>query len=112
MRLLGVTQDRGQPLKADTMVKAVWKDCVIAESEQVQEMNGFVYFPIESVRMELLEPSDRRSVCPNKGVAHYFHIVVGNDCNVDAAWRYPEPKVVASRINGHIAFWRGVEVVR
>jgi uncharacterized protein (DUF427 family) len=94
------------------MVKAVWKDCVLAESEQVEEMDGYVYFPITSVRMDLLEPSDRRSVCPKKGVAHYYHILVGNDCNVDAAWQYPEPKFAASRIKAHIAFWRGVEVER
>ena len=94
------------------MAKAVWNDCVIAESEQVEEVDGHVYFPIASVRQDLLEPSDRRTVCPKKGEAHYYHIVVGNDCNVDAAWRYPEPKLSASRIKDHIAFWRGVTVER
>jgi uncharacterized protein (DUF427 family) len=93
-------------------VKAVWKDRVIAESEHVEEIDGHVYFPIASVQQDLLEPSDRRTVCPKKGVAHYYHLVVGNDCNVDAAWRYPEPKPSASRINAHIAFWRGVTVER
>jgi uncharacterized protein (DUF427 family) len=63
------------------MVKAVWKERVIAESEHVQEMDGYVYFPIASVREELLQPSARRSVCPSKGEARYFHILVGNDCN-------------------------------
>lgn len=65
-----------------------------------------------SVRQDLLEPSDRRSVCPKKGEAQYYHIVVGNDCNIDAAWRYPVPKPSASRIADHIAFWRGVRVER
>ncbi len=94
------------------MVKAVWKDCVIAESEHVQEMDGYVYFPIAAVREDLLEPSERRSVCPKKGEARYYHILVGNDCNVDAAWRYPDPKPSAARIAEHIAFWRGVTVER
>jgi uncharacterized protein (DUF427 family) len=94
------------------MVKAVWKDGLIAESEQVQEMDGHVYFPIASVREDLLEPSERRSVCPKKGEARYFHILVGNDCNVDAAWCYPDPKPAAARIAAHIAFWRGVTVER
>ena len=31
--------------------------------------------------------------------------------NTDAAWYYPEPKEKASHIEGHIAFWNGVEVV-
>ncbi len=94
------------------MVKAVWKDCVIAESEQVEEMDGHVYFPIAAVRQDLLEASERRTVCPKKGEAHYYHILVGNDCNVDAAWRYPDPKPSAARIAEHIAFWRGVRVER
>jgi uncharacterized protein (DUF427 family) len=38
--------------------------------------------------------------------------VVGNDCNVDAAWRYCDPKPSALRIADHIAFWRGVTVER
>jgi len=84
---------------------------VIAESAQVEEMDGHVYFPIASVRQDLLRPSDRRSVCPKTGQAHSFHSVVGDDCNVNAAWRYPDPKPSAARIADHIAFWRGVEVV-
>jgi uncharacterized protein (DUF427 family) len=92
------------------MAKAVWKDCVIAESAQVEEIDGYVYFPTASVQLDRLEPSDRRSVCPKKGEARYYHIVVGDDCNVDAAWEYPAPKPSASRLAEHIAFWRGVSV--
>ena len=28
----------------------------------------------------------------------------------DAAWYYPQPSPAASRIAGHVAFWRGVKV--
>ncbi|EGV18856.1 DUF427 domain-containing protein [Thiocapsa marina] len=34
----------------------------------------------------------------------------GNDRNVDAAWRYRDPKPSALRIAEHIAFRRGVMV--
>jgi hypothetical protein len=46
-----------------------------------------------------------------KGVAHYYHVVVGEEQNPDAAWHYPDPKDAAAEIRDHIAFWNGVEVV-
>ena len=101
-----------QPLKAYTMVKAVWKECVIAESAHVREMDGSVDFPGAALRVDLPEPGARRSVCPKKGEAHDDHILVGDDGNVDAARRYPDPKPSAARIAEHIAFWRGVTVER
>jgi uncharacterized protein (DUF427 family) len=94
------------------MATAVWKDQVIADSATVEEVEGNLYFPPDSVHRALLEPSEKRTHCPWKGEAHYYHILVGNACNVDAAWFYPEPKPAASRIKGHVAFWRGVTVAR
>lgn len=94
------------------MAKAIWKDQVIAESDTVVEVEGNLYFPLASVRRDFLEPSERTTRCPWKGEAHYYHIVVNDDCNVDAAWFYPEPKPAASNIKDHVAFWRGVTVER
>jgi uncharacterized protein (DUF427 family) len=45
-------------------------------------------------------------------VASYYDVVVDGEVNKDAAWYYPEPKEAASNIQGRVAFWRGVEVVR
>ncbi len=39
-------------------------------------------------------------------------IVIDGQDNQDAAWYYPDPKPVARRIKGYVAFWRGVEVVK
>ena len=59
------------------------------------------------------EPETRSttSVCPWKGTAHYYDVVVGESENGDAAWCYPEPKDAAAEIEDRVAFWRGVEVV-
>ncbi|HSH11801.1 MAG TPA: DUF427 domain-containing protein, partial [Ilumatobacter sp.] len=67
------------------------------------------YFPIESVVAELV-PNDRTSVCPWKGTASYYDIVVGADRNVAGACCYPEPKDAAAEIEGRVAFWSGVTV--
>lgn len=94
------------------MPRAIWKDTVLAEasSDDVQTVEGNVYFPPAAMRREHVRPSDTHTVCPWKGTASYYDVVVGDDINRDAAWYYPEPKDAARSIAGHVAFWRGVEV--
>lgn len=92
-------------------MKAIWKDTVIAESNDTVVVEGNHYFPADSVKKEYLEDSDFHSTCPWKGNASYHHVKVGEEVNEDAAWYYPEPSEMAKNIKGRIAFWRGVEVV-
>jgi uncharacterized protein (DUF427 family) len=92
-------------------MKAIWNGAVIAESDATIVVEGNHYFPPESVRREYLQPSDTHTTCPWKGVASYYHVVVGGQVNRDAAWYYPEPKPAASHIKDYVAFWRGVQVV-
>ncbi len=94
------------------MATANWKNQVIAQSDQVEEVEGNLYFPPASVKQAFLEPSPTRTRCPWKGEAHYYHVVVDGERNADAAWFYPEPKPAASNIQGYVAFWRGVKVAR
>jgi uncharacterized protein (DUF427 family) len=91
-------------------MKAVWKNTVLAESDQTVMVEGNHYFPPEAVNRQYLKPSDTHSTCPWKGQASYYHIEVGGEVNQDAAWYYPEPKVAAQNIKNHVAFWKGVEV--
>ncbi len=92
------------------MPKAVWNGAVIAESNDTEVVEGNYYFPSESVNREYLEPSDKQTVCPWKGTASYYNVVVDDKVNPDAAWYYPEPKDDAKSIKDYIAFWRGVKV--
>jgi uncharacterized protein (DUF427 family) len=94
------------------MPKALWNGKVIAETDQYETVEGNVYFPPQAVRNEYLRASDTQTICPWKGVAGYFDVVVDGKVNKDAAWYYAEPKVAANNIKGHIAFWHGVEVVK
>ena len=73
-------------------------------------VEGNQYFPPESLQREYFRPSDTTSVCPWKGVAHYYHVEVNGQLNRDAAWYYPDPKPAARQIQGRVAFWRGVQV--
>ena len=91
-------------------MKAVWEGNVIAESNSTVVVEGSHYFPPESVQKEYLQPSSMTTVCPWKGTASYYHVVVEGRENRDAAWYYPDPKEAAAEIKDHVAFWRGISV--
>jgi uncharacterized protein (DUF427 family) len=92
------------------MPRAVWKDQVIAESDETIVVEGNHYFPPDSVKSEFLKPSETTSVCPWKGTASYYHVDVSGAINSDAAWYYPEPKEAADNIRNYVAFWKGIEI--
>jgi uncharacterized protein (DUF427 family) len=94
------------------MPKAVWNGAVLAEAapDEVETVEGNVYFPAGAVNREYLRPSETHTVCPWKGTASYYTVVVDGQANPDAAWYYPEPKEAARNIKDHVAFRRGVEV--
>lgn len=91
-------------------MKAVWNGTVIAQSSDTVVVEGNHYFPLDSVRGDVLRPSETHSVCPWKGTASYYTLEVGGQQNPDAAWFYPEPKDAAAQIRGRVAFWKGVQV--
>jgi uncharacterized protein (DUF427 family) len=93
------------------MPKAMWNQVVLAASEQTEVVDGNHYFPLESLNREHFRTSEAHTVCGWKGTASYYDIVVGEQVNEQAAWYYPDPKPEAANIKGHIAFWKGVEVV-
>jgi uncharacterized protein (DUF427 family) len=91
-------------------VRAIWNGSVIAESDRCVVVEGNQYFPIADVKREHLRESPTHSVCPWKGTASYYDVVVGGEVNKDAAWYYPETKTAANNIKGYVAFWKGVTV--
>ena len=92
------------------MARAVWNGAVIAESPDTVVVEGNHYFPPDSVKRDYLRGSDTHTVCPWKGTASYYDIVVGDAINKDAAWYYPETKDAARHVAGRVAFWKGVKV--
>jgi uncharacterized protein (DUF427 family) len=92
------------------VVKAIWNDTVIAESDDTVVVENNHYFPLGSVAAGVLTPSSTTSGCPWKGTASYYSVVAGGKTNTDAAWYYAEPKAAAAEIKGRVAFWKGVNV--
>jgi uncharacterized protein (DUF427 family) len=91
-------------------MKATWNHQVIAESDDTVVVEGNHYFPPDSVKREFLQDSATTTVCPWKGTANYYTLVVDGHSNPDAAWYYADTKPAADQVRGRIAFWRGVQV--
>lgn len=64
------------------------------------------YLPREDVRMDLLTPSDTRTVCAYKGVASYLSL----EGAPDVAWFYPDPLHDALPVKDLVCFWRPAQV--
>lgn len=92
------------------MAKAIWNGVILAESETYEMVEGNVYFPATSINKAYFQQNQSTSICPWKGTANYYNLVVEGQINKDAAWTYPNPKPAAAQIKDHIAFWGGVQV--
>lgn len=93
-------------------MKAIWNNKIIAESDDIVNVEGNSYFPVESVKNEYLKESDTHTVCHWKGTASYYSLDVDGKTNQDAAWYYSDPRPLADGIKGRIAFWKGVQIVK
>ena len=91
-------------------MKAIWNGAVVAESDDTVIVEGNHYFPESALNKQYITFSNHRSMCPWKGQAHYYSLMVNGDLNPDAAWYYPEPSEAAQQIKGRVAFWKGVQV--
>ncbi len=94
------------------MPTATWKNTIIAEAQanELVTVEGNLYFPLASVKPEHICASTHQTVCPWKGTASYYDVVVGDEVNANAAWYYATPKDAAKEIAGRVAFWKGVLV--
>ncbi len=92
-------------------MRAIWRDTVLAQSDDTVVVEGNHYFPRDAVRGEHVRLTSRLYLCPKKGVARYLDVRAGGEVNRSAAWTYRHPFPWFRRIRGRVAFWKGVEVV-
>jgi len=94
------------------MPRAIFNGMIVAESEDVEIVEGNVYFPPESLKMELFRQTAHTTICRWKGKANYYSLTVGGDTAENAAWTYHEPTPEAAKIKDFVAFYPIVKVVR
>jgi uncharacterized protein (DUF427 family) len=98
--------ERGQSMR----YQAVWRGTVLAESDDIVDLEGTLYFPPQSLHTKYFQTSGTTSSCPWKGVAYYFSIVVAGQHHPDSAWTYLSPEPAAEKIRYRVAFQRGIEI--
>ncbi len=92
------------------LMKAIWNNTIIAESDATVVVENNHYFPADSIKKEFFKESSTHTTCPWKGQAHYYSLVIDGKENTDAAWFYPEVSELAKGIKGRVAFWKGVTI--
>jgi len=94
------------------MPRAIWEGKVLAEAplSECVSLEGNTYFPVSSIQKQYFRESTDTTVCPWKGTANYYDIVVDGKENKGACWYYANPSARASPIRGFVAFWKGVRV--
>src|SRR5215472_11092741 len=91
-------------------VRVVFADVTVADSKRVMLLHEFgrlpvFYFPMEDVRMDLLEATDHHNHSPLKGVASYWNVRVGDRVAEHAAWSYLDPSPEGPNVRGYMAFY-------
>lgn len=92
------------------MKQAIWNEKVIAESDETTVIEGNHYFPSNCIKKDFFKSNDTQSVCPWKGTAFYYDVVVVGEINKDAAWYYPDASEMSKNIKGYVAFLNGIEI--
>ncbi|SJZ34306.1 Nucleotidyltransferase [Enhydrobacter aerosaccus] len=90
---------------------ATWHGKVIAESDRTQEVDGYVYFPRDSVRMDLLATAPKTAddlKCPH-GV-QFYDVAEEGAVSRRAAWSYEAPQPRMKPVDHWIGFWEDVQV--
>lgn len=93
------------------------KGAILGETSRAVELieggrAPVVYVPREDMAMAFLDPSDRQTTCPHKGVASYYSVATPEGRLQDVVWSYEDPKAGAEGIKGYLAFYPDVTVQR
>jgi uncharacterized protein (DUF427 family) len=91
-------------------MKATFNGITIAETDDTVIVEGNHYFPIAAIRPGVLADSEHSTVCPWKGTAAYYDIVVDGATAANGAWYYPQPSEAAAAITDRVAFQHVVSV--
>ncbi len=92
-------------------MKATWRGRVIADSTRTLEVGGYIYFPRQAVRMDLLQATPKTEsdlACPH-GV-QFYDVAENGARSQRAAWSYEAPRPSMSQVAHWIGFWEDVKI--
>ncbi|PKS09025.1 hypothetical protein jhhlp_003638 [Lomentospora prolificans] len=88
------------------LAKATVGGTTLAETTSWHEVEGNVYFPPDSIKKDLFEPTELKTFCGWKGEASYYTVKNGDTVLSNVAWYYPKPMEAAKEIKDHVAFYK------
>ena len=91
-------------------MKAILNGKTIAESDDIVENDGYIYFPPDAVRLEWLEKApltERDRACPH-GV-QFYDVVIDGKRYARNAWVYEAPQPKLAHVGGRFGFWQDVK---
>ena len=92
-------------------MQAILDGRILADSDDVVESGGYVYFPRSAVRMDLLEAAEktpRDLQCPH-GV-RFFDALIDGVRHERVAWSYEAPREAMRAVAQRMGFWEDVQV--
>lgn len=92
-------------------MKAHLKGQVIAASDDVIQVSGYHYFPLEAVRFECLEKAYKTQsdhACPHD--VQFYDVTIDGDRYARTAWIYENPHGDLAPVAKRVGFWKDVEV--
>jgi len=92
-------------------MKAILNGRIVADSADIVEHDGYVYFPRAAVRTQLLEKAEKTAsdhACPH-GV-QFYDLVIDGARHPRAAWSYEAPRPAMQKVADRFGFWEDVEV--
>jgi len=94
-------------------MQAIFNGTVLAESDNIVNVDGNPYFPREAMKAEFFRDSRLTTVCSWKGTARRWDVVVSDEVKTNVVWAYDTPKPDAEKILERFAFYRnkGVTLV-
>ena len=96
----------------ESFMKAIVQDRVIAESDDIVEVDGYSYFPVAAVQMDCLQKAPKTGsdlACPH-GV-QFYDVVIDGARHARAAWSYEAPRAGMRQVARRFSSWEDVEVV-
>ncbi len=93
-------------------MRAIFHGQVLAASDRTIEIDGYVYFPRDAVKMDQLRSAPktaRDAACPH-GV-QFYDVTDGARTGARNAWSYEAPGAAMKKVDHWIGFWDEVEVV-
>jgi uncharacterized protein (DUF427 family) len=92
-------------------MKATLLGKVIADSDDTVSVRGYDYFPLASVRTDLLEKAPRTAKdleCPH-GV-QFYDVVIDGERHPRNAWIYERPQPAMQAVADRVGFWENVKI--